>query len=565
MLVDNGIRMSAELLKITNLTKKYTYDNKDIHLIFEDININLKSGDIFGLFGNNGSGKSTLIKILRGIKPYDSGDIRLNGSKELRNLTSYYPQYYFGLWDETVLENLMRKLNAFESNNEKAPLPLPENSKYSDMKIIAEKVLNEFDLVDKAQDNVEKLTTSEKQLLIVIKQLILNEIRLILLDEPFSMGDPFQIQKILDYLQNLSRDKDIVMIISSSNLKALKFICSEVGMLKDGDLKLGFDGIREFRSNLPSVFPFKPLEMPNSEDYNTILNLNNVSYGTIIKNLSLDVYEGEILGIIGSNRSGKTSLLKLISGRLIPDNGRVSYLKDSSKDISKFGLDSINILKNFIYLEQELAKPPSNIILSNFISSILKFKKPNNIDNALEESANMGIKEEIFDFIIRTIQTPWNFPEEALSRVGLSVDTVFELFSKCSVDKSEIGKSNLLDTFDISSSLLDKRMDQVSVTEMKLIYLISHLLIKPEILILDEFDSDFDLISKRKICNNLLKINNQYKTTIIFSTHDPVFIKDLSYRAIVLEKGKIEQTGDSEEIYRYLDKYYKEKVPFFKD
>jgi ABC-type multidrug transport system ATPase subunit len=409
------------------------------------------------------------------------------------------------------------------------------------------------------------LTTSEKQLLIVIKQLILNEIRLILLDEPFSMGDPFQIQKLLDYLQKLSEDKNIVMIISSSNLEALEYICSEMGMLTDGNLNIGFDSIREFRSNLPSLFPFKPLEMPNSEDYNTKLSLNHVSYGNIIKNLSLNVYEGEILGIIGSNRSGKTSLLKLISGRLIADKGSISFLKDSSRDISKFGLDSINVLKKVIFLDQELAKPPTNIILSNFISSIIKFKKPNNIIKALEEAENMGIREEIFDFIMRKIQTPWNFPEKALSRVGLSVDTVFELFSKCSVDKSEIEKSNLLELFDVSSSLLNKRMDQISITEMKLIYLISHLLIKPEILILDEFDSGFDLISKRKICNNLLKINNQYQTTIIFSTHDPVFIKDLAYRAIVLEKGSIEQTGDSEEIYRYLDKYYKEKIPFLKD
>ena len=548
------------MITIENLSKK----NKDNdNYILKDINFSIKRGEIFGICGKFGSGKSVLLRVLRGIEAH-TGSIRINGSKISKELTSYFPQHYFGLYNDTVINNIIRKINSKETNDENVPLPIPTDDRYQQMKQSAIRILNNFHLKDLMDYNVKRLTTSEKQLLIFLKQFVLENTKLVILDEPWSMQHPILIQKILEYVKEVINTRDIAVIIVSSNIKALKYFCDNIGFLIDGRLEIKEDVINNFINQIPELFPFKPLEIPNSDDYETILKLENVSMGDLFKNFNLEIYEGEILGIIGDNKSGKTSLLKMISGHYIPDMGKILYLKNTEVNISEFGINSINALKSFGYISQEI----SNIaILSvkNFISLILKYKKPENIERVIQNSEKYGIKKEILDLVIRICISPWEIPVKKIENLGLSRDIIYELFTSDEIGEFKNDYYDIFNIFNISTDLLRKKMEQLSFVETKLIILITYLLIKPQILILDEFDADIDIITKREIVNYLLKINSQYKTTIIFSTHDPYFLKDLSHRALILDNGKIKEINDPETIFLKVKDLLEKSVNYLKD
>ncbi|MHA1832064.1 MAG: ATP-binding cassette domain-containing protein, partial [Candidatus Helarchaeota archaeon] len=266
------------------------------------------------------------------------------------------------------------------------------------------------------------------------------------------------------------------------------------------------------------------------------------------KHLTLDIFKGEILGIIGKNNSDKTLLLKVISGQYIPDSGKIFYLGNNMTEISRFGRDQINILKKFGIVNQEIPEI-KGLMVRDFISLIHRFKLAENIDYAIKKYQDMNLKLEILDFLLRISVFPWNISEKKIEDLGLSKEKLFEIFKELKKEELEFRIVAFLENFNIPKEILTKMIDETSFVEQKLIILAAILSLKPSILILDEFDADMDIITKRLVVNNLLKINSQYQTTIIFSTHDPSFLKDLSHRSLILENGKITEINTPEIIY----------------
>ncbi|MHA1268175.1 MAG: ATP-binding cassette domain-containing protein [Candidatus Helarchaeota archaeon] len=549
-----------DFVKVINVTKKFNQNDKEI-IVLNKINMSLALGEIFGLIGEFGSGKSTLLRILRGVETYNDGSVEIGGSTKLKDLSVYYPQHYFGLYDDSVINNLIRKLNIIKTNNKNSPTPFKDDINYKEMKSAAENILIEFDLIKSADLNVKQLTTSEKQLLVLLRQFILNERKLLILDNPWGMAHPLLIQKIINYLKKLKELQNVAIIIASENINALQYICDRIGLLHNGNLKIDNGLINQFIQNKQPLFPFKPLELPNSDQFETLIQMKNIQYKNVFNNFNLDVFKGEILGIIGDNKSGKTSLIKLLSGLYIPDSGKVVYINKSSTEISKFGLSSINILKNFCYISQELTLI-NDVQVKNLISLITRFKMIGTFDEVISESKRYGIKSEILDAIIRLCSNPWNIPEKKLSNLGIEKALLYKLFPKPSQPAIEQKIITLLENFNISNDILDRNIEQLSFIEIKILLLIIHLAFNPDVIFLDEFDSDCDIITKRKIVNYLLKINSQYQTTIIFSTHDPNFLKELSHRAIILEHGKIDNINSPENIYSKFLEMIKGKIEY---
>ncbi|MHA1231065.1 MAG: ATP-binding cassette domain-containing protein [Candidatus Helarchaeota archaeon] len=548
------------LLKIEDLVKKYEYNSIE-KVVLKNINLELNVRNIFGIIGNSSTGKSTLLRIIHGIEAFNEGIVKINGSKNLKEFSTYYPQHYFGLYHDSVINNLMKKFNALESRDETQPLPDIGSSKYNNLRNLAENLLKNFDLYSKADLNVKELTAAEKQILIVLKQFIIKENSLIILDSPFSMLDQNQLQSMLDFIKKFCKERNNAVIISSDNMSALKYLCDQVGILKDGELKIVKNLDDNFYKNIPKLFPFKPLELPSSENSNSIIELNEISFGNHIKEINLEIYEGEVLGIIGMNGSCKSLLLKLISGLVIPDDGKIIYLGNSNINITKFGIESINALKNTNYIPQCL-NIHQRLNVYNFVLALFKYKSSKTIQNIIENHQKFGLRPEILDFIVRIHSISGNNIKDKLDKLNISTDVIDEIYPSMKEFQLKTELISILNDFKLEENILDKNISDLSITELKLIILIAYLLMKPKILILDEFDSEFDLISKRELANNLLKINSQYNITIIFSTHDPRFLKDLAHRALILEKGSINKIDAPEDVYEIFMKDLKKNIKY---
>jgi ABC-2 type transport system ATP-binding protein len=228
MNIQNNIQeydKKGELVKITNLTKKY--QNK---AALSNINLTLEPGHIVGLLGPNGSGKTTLIKILTGvIKEYD-GAVSINGKDigtSSKALVSYLPDStYFSPW--------------------MCPL---------DMIALFKDFYSDFD-EHKCLDMLKRLGLNEKQRIKTMSKGMIEKFQLCLvmsrnamlyiLDEPIGGVDPAARDYILDtILTNYSEDATIFM--STHLISDVERIFDTVIFLKEGEIVLqgNIDNIRE--------------------------------------------------------------------------------------------------------------------------------------------------------------------------------------------------------------------------------------------------------------------------------------------------------------------------------
>ena len=279
--------VNNEILEISNLSKIYRNNNKS-QIILDNINLTLNKGEIFGLIGKIGSGKSTFLKILGGYEPFDDGFIKINGSTNLRKYITYYPQHYFKFFRGTVIDNLMEKLELKNFNIEKK---VNDDKKYQDKREFAESLLRKFNLIEKSDKKIIELTSSEKQLLTILDRLFEGK-NLLIFDHPWTMGDPLFIQNLMDYVKNFCSAHNISAIIASNNINELKYLCDKVGILINGKLEVNNEAIDQFIKQIPNLFPFKPLDIPEASNSEFLIQLKDIFIKNNFKHLTLDIFKG---------------------------------------------------------------------------------------------------------------------------------------------------------------------------------------------------------------------------------------------------------------------------------
>jgi ABC-type multidrug transport system ATPase subunit len=207
-------------LVIENLTK--TYSNKVKALD----NISLKIGKgMFGLLGPNGAGKSTLMRTIATLQSPDSGDINfndinvLNDQLSLRKILGYLPQS-FGVYPKMSAEDL---LNYFAL--------LKGISKKEERDKLVNELLEITNLLDVKKKNVEGYSGGMKQRF-GIAQLLLNNPKLIIVDEPTAGLDPAERQRFLNVLREVGTNSTV--IFSTHIVDDVKELCNDMAILNGG-------------------------------------------------------------------------------------------------------------------------------------------------------------------------------------------------------------------------------------------------------------------------------------------------------------------------------------------
>lgn len=205
------------MLTINNLTKSF-----DDYVVLEDINLEFKNG-VYGLLAPNGAGKTTLIKLLTTLIFQTKGEILYDGTdivaldEEYRGILGYLPQK-FGYYKNYSPKQFLLYLAALKGVDKKEAI------------FNIEKLLKLVALEDVANKKMKKFSGGMIQR-VGIAQALLNNPKIIILDEPTAGLDPKERVRFRNILTDLSRDR--IVIISTHIVSDIEFIANEVIMLKD--------------------------------------------------------------------------------------------------------------------------------------------------------------------------------------------------------------------------------------------------------------------------------------------------------------------------------------------
>ena len=197
-------------------------------------------------------------------------------------------------------------------------IPLNEmKKKYSQLV----KVLELEKLVDK---NIIYISSGERQKIAIGCSLSL-EPEIIILDEPSSNLDFYMTKKLKQLIEKL-KTKGYTIIIAEHRMYYIQDLIDRVFVINNG--KVIEKTISDLKSN--NEIPLRSLDIFNlelenisSKNKELLMEINNITYKDILTNITTTIYKGDVIGLIGKNGVGKTTLLRLLSNIIKPDKGKV--------------------------------------------------------------------------------------------------------------------------------------------------------------------------------------------------------------------------------------------------
>ncbi len=549
------------MLQIENLSKTYRVKDRDV-VALENVSFTTRPGEILGLVGKSGGGKSTLMKILRGMESFDSGRILLDGmtitpdsGDEVKRaqmaVTAIHLQRDFALWTETALKNVVRRINARRTGYE--VLPIPEDADYDELYQEAMYYLRLVGLGDKAQHLATILSGGEKQRLLIARQLS-KKPKILLLDEPATMACPATKQEVLDAIKNVNKELDLTIIVVSHLPEIHEYLAHRLIWLEKG--KIVADGkpreiLDRFMAGIGKMVPLA--SWPNAQPLIEVRGLSKrscqVCTGEVLnvlrmENLNFDINECEITSIIGNSGGGKTTLLKIMQGVKLPDEGSVCYrYGDKWVDIVTYSPERMNVRRTLGIMYQEFALYAGETILDQ-IAYKMGIKGNDVIDHARAVAEELGLSDKVLDVIYAMTDMSEEDAKAALESLGLTRDIFKDLFPRFPMTEARKYAEPIFDLISLDQDVMWKLPEQLSGGELVRASLAIILAARPKILILDEPFGDIDPITMREVANAIKKINAELGTTIILVSHHVDFVKEISHRALLVENGAIAADGD---------------------
>ena len=302
--------MTDLVLDINGLTKAYPGVVANNNVSFQ-----IRSGEVHALLGENGAGKSTLVKMIYGLVKPDSGSMTFQDQQFMpaspnaaRGTGVAMVFQHFSLFDAlSVAENI-----ALGMDNAPKPRDLAENIR---------RVSNAYGLPLEPNRVVGTLSAGERQRVEIIRCLLQNP-KVLIMDEPTSVLTPQEVEVLFKTLRQLKSEGTSILYISHK-LEEIRALCDTATILRHGEKVATCIPVattaREMAEMMVGASFANPIKAKR-EMGDTILSLKNVSassaeaFGTSLRDISLDLKEGEILGIGGVAGNGQDELLATLSG-----------------------------------------------------------------------------------------------------------------------------------------------------------------------------------------------------------------------------------------------------------
>ena len=312
---------AGPLLTMTGMTKQYPGCLANDH-----VSLTVEHNQIHALLGENGAGKSTLVKIIYGVVKPDEGEIVWEGQK----VTIQNP----GQAQRLGVGMVFQHFSLFEALNvtENIALGLGSKEERVGLRERILKISTEYGLPLDPDRVVHDLSVGERQRIEIVRCLLQNP-KLLIMDEPTSVLTPSEVQKLFVTLRRLAAEGCSILYISHK-LEEVRSLCSAATIMRLGRnvarVIPAEKTVKELAEIMINMDLHAPTPRPRLEDTakpRLILDKLTVRsphhFGTDLKDVSLSISGGEILGIAGIAGNGQNELMDALSGEIMagrPEN-----------------------------------------------------------------------------------------------------------------------------------------------------------------------------------------------------------------------------------------------------
>jgi ABC-type uncharacterized transport system ATPase subunit len=315
-------------LKMSGITKHFPEV-----LANDDITLEVRWGEVHGLLGENGAGKSTLMNILYGIHHPDSGEIFIDGKKVVISSPHKAVEHSIGMVHQNFM--LVENLTTLENVILGLPTKHPPLLDLDTARARFQELVKEYDLPLSPSTPVWQLPVGHQQWLEILKQLF-RDAKILVLDEPTSVLAPAQVHQLFRFIRRLVSEGRAVIFISHKFGEVFE-VTDRITVLRDGRVMGVLNTQQASRSEVARLMVGRPVSLdrrarPKVDAQEKILEIKDLSCMDerglpALKNLSLDIHSGEIVGVAGVDGNGQRELAECIGGLRNPSSGTIQ-IKD---------------------------------------------------------------------------------------------------------------------------------------------------------------------------------------------------------------------------------------------
>ncbi|MBU3190031.1 sugar ABC transporter ATP-binding protein [Clostridium bowmanii] len=502
------------LLKVEGVGKEY-----DGNRVLKDINFTLEKGKILGLVGENGAGKSTLMNILFGMKVIAEtggyeGSVYLNGEKikfkspvdalkagigMVHQEFSLIPGFTVG---ENVLLNMEKTKKSLISKvlgKRVETIDLPEIRKS------AQKAIDTLGVQLETETLVSEMPVGHKQFIEIAREIDRSQVKLIVLDEPTAVLTESEAEILLKSMRLLA-DIGISIVFISHRLREITSICDTIVVLRDGlvVVETPSEGVdvrqiaewmvgRDVDAEAKHIRPV--VKIDESDIIFETKNLWVDMPGEIIKNVSLKVRTGEILGIGGLAGQGKLGIPNGIMG-LFASGGQIFFE----------------------------GKP---LILNNTLNAL-----QSGIAFVSEDRRGVGLLlDEPID---------WNIAFNAMQIQNKFLKSYFGGMIKWRDEKAmKACALEYIKSLEIRCTSERQKARNLSGGNQQKVCLAKAFAMNPKLLFVSEPTRGIDVGAKKLVLDALRKYNEENNTTIVIISSELEELRSISDRIAIVCEGKI--------------------------
>ena len=301
----------APLLQLSGVSKRYGGVQANA-----GIDLTVDAGTIHAILGENGAGKSTLMKLIYGVERPDEGQVFWQGQEVALSSPSDARRLGIGM--------VFQHFSLFETLSVVQNMALIVPGSKAELAARIRDLGAAFGLSVDPQAMVHSLSVGERQRVEIIRCLLLNP-KLLILDEPTSVLPPQSVALLFDTLRAL-KAKGMAILFISHKLEEIRELCDCATILRQGRVTARLDPRQGTAHDLATLMIGRPMPPPVhptphglGEERLALKALsfaNEDPFGVSLKDVSLSVRGGEILGIAGISGNGQQELAALISGEI---------------------------------------------------------------------------------------------------------------------------------------------------------------------------------------------------------------------------------------------------------
>lgn len=466
-----NINSREKTVEMINITKKFGEIVAN-----EGINLTVHEGEVHALLGENGAGKTTLMNMLYGLLKPTEGEIYIRGEKldtfrpdvAIKKGIGMVHQHFMLVQSFTVVENIMLGMEKTKGIGH-----LDREQAKKDVIELSER----YGLYVEPDAKIEDITVGMQQRVEILKALYRGA-DILILDEPTAVLTPKEIEELIDIIDNLTKQGKSIIIITHK-LKEIKKVADYCTIIRRGKyidtVKVSEVSEEDLAAKMVGREVSFKVDKEEKSSGDAVLKIENLVVKDnrgidAVKNLSLEVKKGEILGIAGIDGNGQSQLIEAITGLRKIESGDIHLISKnitnkSPKEIIESGISTIpeDRQKRGLVLDFTIYE---NMILENYgkepfsQKGILNYPKIKEFTRELIEKFDIRPQDEEIKarslsggnqqkvIIAREVT---NDPEVLIAAQptrGLDVGAI-EFVHKCIVEQRNNDKAVLLISFEL--------------------------------------------------------------------------------------------------------------------